>query len=137
MEKLLEDGINKIGLGPQGMAGNYSVMGVHIENTETLRLLVSSKCGCWSHRRGHIKFDKDELYYYFTFGGDTMSQKNNNHPIKAEDLEDVKVGDIIYLNGHIVTCRDVAHRRLIEEKEHYMDLDGLYFSRWTYRKTSW
>lgn len=26
MEKLLEDGINAIGLGPQGMGGNYSVM---------------------------------------------------------------------------------------------------------------
>lgn len=34
-------------------------------------------------------------------------------PIKAEDLEDIKIGDIIYLNGYIVTCRDVAHRRLI------------------------
>lgn len=33
MEKLLEDGINAIGLGPQGMGGNYSVMGVNIENT--------------------------------------------------------------------------------------------------------
>ncbi len=28
MEKLLEDGINAIGLGPQGMGGKYSVMGV-------------------------------------------------------------------------------------------------------------
>ena len=33
MEKLLEDGINAIGLGPQGMGGHASVMGVHIENT--------------------------------------------------------------------------------------------------------
>ena len=33
MEKLLEDGINSIGLGPQGMSGKNSVMGVHIENT--------------------------------------------------------------------------------------------------------
>jgi L(+)-tartrate dehydratase beta subunit len=37
-------------------------------------------------------------------------------PVKAEDLEGIKAGDIIYLSGHIVTCRDVAHRRLIEEK---------------------
>jgi len=29
-------------------------------------------------------------------------------------LKDIKIGDVIYLNGHIVTCRDVAHRRLIE-----------------------
>ena len=33
MENLLEDGINAIGLGPQGMGGKYSVMGVNIENT--------------------------------------------------------------------------------------------------------
>ena len=33
MEKLLEDGINAIGLGPQGMGGKFSVMGVNIENT--------------------------------------------------------------------------------------------------------
>lgn len=37
-----------------------------------------------------------------------------NTPISDEDLKDIKVGDVIYLNGHIVTCRDVAHRRLIE-----------------------
>lgn len=35
-------------------------------------------------------------------------------PISAEDLEGIHIGDIIYLNGHIVTCRDVAHRRLVE-----------------------
>ncbi len=35
-------------------------------------------------------------------------------PISAEDLADIKAGDVIFLDGHIVTCRDVAHRRLIE-----------------------
>lgn len=35
-------------------------------------------------------------------------------PLSAEDLEGIKVGDIVYLTGHLVTCRDVAHRRLIE-----------------------
>ena len=37
-------------------------------------------------------------------------------PIKDEDLEDLSVGDVVYLTGHLVTCRDVAHRRLIELK---------------------
>lgn len=46
-------------------------------------------------------------------------------PIKDEDLADIHIGDIIYLNGHIVTCRDVAHRRLIEEKRELpVDLKG-------------
>lgn len=43
-----------------------------------------------------------------------MAKKILTTPIKAEDLEDIRIGDIIYLNGHITTCRDVAHRRLIE-----------------------
>lgn len=47
-------------------------------------------------------------------------------PIKSEDLEDIKIGDIIYLDGHLITCRDVAHRRLIEEKRPLpVDLNGL------------
>ena len=36
-------------------------------------------------------------------------------PITDEDLADIHVGDIIYLNGSMTTCRDVAHRRLVEE----------------------
>ena len=44
-----------------------------------------------------------------------MEKKVLTTPVKAEELEDIHVGDIIYLSGHIVTCRDVAHRRLIEE----------------------
>ncbi len=35
-------------------------------------------------------------------------------PVKREDLETIKVGDIIWLDGDLMTCRDVAHRRLIE-----------------------
>lgn len=46
-------------------------------------------------------------------------------PIKDEDLKDIKIGDIIYLNGYLVTCRDVAHRRLIEGKRQLpVDLKG-------------
>lgn len=36
-------------------------------------------------------------------------------PISAEDLQDIHIGDIVYLSGHITTCRDVAHRRVVEE----------------------
>ncbi|MCC8167061.1 MAG: L(+)-tartrate dehydratase subunit beta [Planctomycetes bacterium] len=35
-------------------------------------------------------------------------------PLSSEDLADIRIGDIIYLTGHLVTCRDVAHRRLTE-----------------------
>ena len=74
MEKLLEDGINAIGLGPQGMGGKYSVMGVHIENTarHPSTIGVAVNVGCWSHRRGHIVFDKDLNYTITTHSGVTL-----------------------------------------------------------------
>ena len=74
MEKLLEDGINEIGLGPQGMGGKYSVMGVHIENTarHPSTIGVAVNVGCWSHRRGHIIFDKDLNYTITTHSGVTL-----------------------------------------------------------------
>ena len=64
MEKLLEDGINAIGLGPQGLRGDASVMGVNIENTarHPSAIGVAVNVGCWNHRRGHIIFDKDLNY---------------------------------------------------------------------------
>lgn len=74
MERLLEDGINAIGLGPQGMGGNYSVMGVHIENTarHPSTIGVAVNVGCWSHRRGHIVFDKALNYTIDTHSGVTL-----------------------------------------------------------------
>ena len=57
MENLLEDGINSIGLGPQGMSGCASVMGVHIENTarHPSTIGVAVNVGCWLHRRGLVR----------------------------------------------------------------------------------
>mgnify|MGYP000759481769 FL=1 len=34
-------------------------------------------------------------------------------PISEEDLADIKIGDIVWLDGELMTCRDVAHRRLV------------------------
>ncbi|WP_110954515.1 L(+)-tartrate dehydratase subunit alpha [Massilibacillus massiliensis] len=64
MEKLLENGINKIGLGPQGLTGKNSVLGVHIENTARHPSVigVAVNVGCWSHRRGHVIFDRELNY---------------------------------------------------------------------------
>ena len=54
-----------------------------------------------------------------------MNKKILTTPIKDEDLEDLRVGDVVYLTGHIVTCRDVAHRRLTEfKRELPVDIRG-------------
>jgi L(+)-tartrate dehydratase beta subunit len=54
-----------------------------------------------------------------------VSKKVLTTPIRDEDLEDLNIGDVVYLTGHLVTCRDVAHRRLIElNRELPVDLRG-------------
>jgi L(+)-tartrate dehydratase alpha subunit len=64
MEELLTDGLNELGIGPQGLTGNNSVMGVNIESSarhpSTIGVAVST--GCWAHRRGTIKFNADMSY---------------------------------------------------------------------------
>jgi len=71
MEALLEEGLNKVGLGPQGMGGNASVMGVNIESSarhpSTIGVAVST--GCWAHRRGAIRFSADLSYEILSHEG--------------------------------------------------------------------
>ncbi len=71
MEKLLEDGLNKVGIGPQGLGGKASVMGVNIESSarhpSTIGVAVST--GCWAHRRGNIRFKSDLSYEIISHKG--------------------------------------------------------------------
>ncbi|THB73719.1 MAG: L(+)-tartrate dehydratase subunit beta [Desulfobulbaceae bacterium] len=47
-------------------------------------------------------------------------------PIKSGDLELLSTGDIVFLDGYLVTCRDMAHRRLVDlSMDLPVDLDGL------------
>jgi L(+)-tartrate dehydratase alpha subunit len=71
LEKLLEEGINSIGLGPQGLTGSGSVMGVHIVNAarHPSTIGVAVNVGCWSHRRGTIKINDDLTYELITHRG--------------------------------------------------------------------
>ncbi len=47
-------------------------------------------------------------------------------PIRDEDIEQLSTGDIVFLDGYLITCRDVGHRRLIElGMKLPVDLQGL------------
>ena len=42
-------------------------------------------------------------------------EKNIKVPVKNEDLTDLKIGDVITLTGNIITARDQAHKRILEQ----------------------
>lgn len=74
METLLEDGLNEMGIGPQGLTGSASVMGVNIESSarhpSTIGVAVST--GCWAHRRGCIRINADMSYQIISHEGATL-----------------------------------------------------------------
>lgn len=74
MELLIEKGLNEIGIGPQGLSGSSSVMGVHIEKAarhpSTISVAVS--VGCWAHRRGTIHINEDMSYEILSHKGVTL-----------------------------------------------------------------
>ena len=71
MESLLEAGLNEMGIGPQGLTGTDSVMGVNIESSgrhpSTIGVAVST--GCWAHRRGRIRINADLSYQILSHQG--------------------------------------------------------------------
>lgn len=50
-------------------------------------------------------------------------EKKINVPIKNENLTDLKIGDVISLTGNILTARDQAHKRILEEGAP-LDIEG-------------
>ena len=74
LERDMTEAIDSIGLGPQGLRGTKSVMGVNIENSARHPSVISValNVGCWSHRRGTIIFDKDLNYEMVTHKGEVL-----------------------------------------------------------------
>ncbi len=62
-----------------------------------------------------------------------MAEYKMTTPLTDEDIEKLKIGDIVYLSGTIYTARDAAHKRLVDlidaNKELPFDLQGsvIYF----------
>jgi len=56
----------------------------------------------------------------------TATPKVLTTPLSDADIATLAIGDIVYLTGRLVTCRDVAHRRLLElHRPLPVDLKGL------------
>lgn len=74
MEKKIEEGLNAIGLGPQGISGKNTVMAVNIEGMahHPSVLGVGVTVGCWANRHGIIRFDENGKYEVVSHKGVTL-----------------------------------------------------------------
>lgn len=61
LEEQIEEDLNQIGIGPGGVTGRHSVMGVHIEQAgrHPASLAMGLYVSCWVHRRALIRIKAD------------------------------------------------------------------------------
>ena len=50
-------------------------------------------------------------------------EKEINVPINEDDVSNLKIGDVINLTGNVLTARDQAHKRILEESAP-IDIEG-------------
>lgn len=71
LESRIEAGLNQIKIGPGGLSGENSVMGVHIEQAarHPATIAVGLSTGCWAHRRALIRINADMEYEMISHKG--------------------------------------------------------------------
>lgn len=74
LEERIEKGLNEIGIGPSGLTGEKSVLGVNIEQAarHPATIAVGLSTGCWAHRRSLIKINAKMEYEIISHKGVTL-----------------------------------------------------------------
>ena len=73
-ERLICDGLNELNLGPGGLTGRKTVMGVNVEQAarHPSCIAVGVSTGCWAHRRACIRVRPDMTYEFVSHKGVTL-----------------------------------------------------------------
>ncbi|MDO6762123.1 fumarate hydratase [Agarivorans sp. 1_MG-2023] len=125
----LMDGINKLGIGAQGLGGLTTVLDVKVKScpTHAASKPVVMIPNCAATRHAHFHLDgsgpavltppKLEDWPEITWDvGDNVRRVDVN-TVTKEDIASWKMGETVLLNGKILTGRDAAHKRIKEYLE--------------------
>ncbi|MFO8241120.1 MAG: fumarate hydratase [Dissulfuribacterales bacterium] len=118
--------INDLGIGPLGLGGSVTSLGVAIEvypcHIASLPLAINIQChaarhcmaiwtdGSWRTIRPRSSFGND-VPHLETFKDSAF---HINLPLSESVVADLRAGDRVLLNGVMYTGRDQTHRRLVE-----------------------
>ena len=121
----LFDKINALGIGAQGLGGLTTVLDVKVKDcpTHAANLPVALIPNCAATRHAHFTLDgsgpvaldppslKDwpELTY-----SPASARRVNLDTVTRQEVQAWKPGEVILLNGKLLTGRDAAHQRMVE-----------------------
>ncbi|MCH5584566.1 fumarate hydratase [Shimazuella sp. AN120528] len=140
-EYILEKG-NTLGIGTMGFGGNTTLLGckIGVMNRLPASFFVSVAYNCWAFRRQGVAINpttgeiqnwlyKEERPKVEGKPKTQEESKSSNRqvvlttPITEEQIRDLKVGDVVVINGLIHTGRDALHKYLMDH-DSPVDLEG-------------
>lgn len=123
----LYDKVNALGIGAQGLGGLTTVVDVKVLDypTHAASLPVAMIPNCAATRHVHFTLDGSgparlapprlEDWPRITWTPDTKKAKRVNlDTLTREEVASWKAGDILLLNGKLLTGRDAAHKRIAD-----------------------
>ena len=121
----LHDKVNALGIGAQGLGGLTTVLDVKILDYPThaasLPVAMIPNCAATRHAHFHLdgsgpaKLDPPNLDDWPRITYDASKGKRVNlDAVTREEVAGWQPGDVLLLNGKLLTGRDAAHKRMIE-----------------------
>jgi fumarate hydratase class I len=121
----LFDKVNALGIGAQGLGGLTTVLDVKIKDypTHAANLPVAMIPNCAATRHAHFTLDGSgpvaldppslEDWPKLTYNP-TNARRVNLDTITKEEVASFKPGEVLLLNGKLLTGRDAAHKRMVD-----------------------
>ncbi|MBO1515426.1 fumarate hydratase [Metabacillus bambusae] len=144
LEEYVVEHANELGIGTMGFGGETTLLGckIGVINRIPASFFVSVAYNCWAYRRLGVFIDPkngsiNEWLYQdgeeIDFGHDEVAATKEQSlqtrevvleaPITEEKIRELKVGDVVRINGMMYTGRDAIHKYL-SENDSPVDLNG-------------
>ncbi|WP_269067370.1 fumarate hydratase [Priestia sp. TSO9] len=144
LEEYVMENANKLGIGTMGFGGETTLLGckVGVINRIPASFYVSVAYNCWAYRRLGVKINADtgsvqewlyqegeEVDFNKNAGAEEKQKADETKevvlqaPITEEQIRELKVGDVVRINGMMYTGRDAIHKHLTDH-DAPIDLNG-------------
>jgi fumarate hydratase, class I len=141
LEEYVMENANKLGIGTMGFGGETTLLGckVGVINRIPASFFVSVAYNCWAYRRLGVAINpetgdiNDWMYQegeLIDFSKEVEAEEATEQkvvtlqaPITEEQIRELKVGDVVQINGMMYTGRDAIHKYL-SENDSPVDLNG-------------
>ncbi|MBB2483407.1 fumarate hydratase [Bacillus sp. APMAM] len=145
LEDYIMENANKLGIGTMGFGGETTLLGckIGVMNRIPASFFVSVAYNCWAFRRLGITVDPEtgDIKEWLYQEGEKIEFANEAEketaasseeqtkvvtlkaPITEEQIRELKVGDVVRIDGRMYTGRDAIHKYLMDN-DAPVDLNG-------------